>query len=88
MGMYELSFKKSVKKDLRKIPESVIRLLKVRIEKLEKEPRPLTAKDLRGYQDYYRIRIGNYRVVYHINEEAKVVTIYKIGHRKDIYRSL
>lgn len=49
-------------------------------------PRPTGAERLAGYVDRYRIRQGNYRIVYLIDDERREVTIYKIGHRKDVYR--
>jgi mRNA interferase RelE/StbE len=57
-----------------------------KIQSLAKGPRPHGSEKLAGYSDRYRIRQGNYRVVYLIDDDAEVVTIYKIGDRKDVYR--
>ena len=54
----------------------------VRIQGLASEPRPRGSEKLAGYADRYRIRQGSYRIVYFIDDEA----IYKIGHRRDVYR--
>jgi mRNA interferase RelE/StbE len=52
-----------------------------------KNPRPVGNKKLKGeYQDFYRIRIGGYRVIYPIEDKIRTVDIRQIGHRKDIYR--
>ena len=53
---------------------------------LANNPRPHGSEKLAGYEDRYRIRQGNYRVVYLIDDAASEVTIYKIGHRKEVYR--
>jgi mRNA interferase RelE/StbE len=53
---------------------------------LAAEPRPNGAEKLAGYEDRYRVRQGNYRIVYLIDDSKLEVTIYKVGHRKDVYR--
>ena len=57
-----------------------------RIQGLATNPRPHGSEKLAGYSDRYRIRQGNFRIVYLIDAEASEVTIYKVGHRKDVYR--
>ena len=57
-----------------------------RIMVLATNPRPRGSEKLAGYEDRYRIRQGNYRVVYLIDDAASAVTIYKIGHRREVYR--
>lgn len=58
----------------------------VKIQALASDPRPRGSEKLAGYADRYRIRQGNYRIVYLIDDEASLVTVYKIGHRRDVYR--
>lgn len=58
----------------------------VKIKALASDPRPRGSEKLAGYADRYRIRQGNYRIVYLIDDEASLVTAYKIGHRRDVYR--
>ena len=53
---------------------------------LAEEPRPHGAEKLAGNDDRYRVRQGNYRIVYSIDDKTKQVTVVKIGHRKDVYR--
>ena len=57
-----------------------------RIRALANAPRPKGAERLAGYTDRYRIRQGNYRIVYLIDDGRREITIFKIGHRKDVYR--
>ena len=85
MERYSLEFAKSVRKDLRKIGKrDASRILKA-IDRLETNPRPPTCKKLTD-RELYRIRIGNYRVVYEIFDLRLVIMIVKIGDRKDAYR--
>jgi mRNA interferase RelE/StbE len=86
MGSYRLAFRKSVAKDLRPIPNrDVARILK-RIEALADDPRPPDSQKLSG-QERYRVRQGVYRIVYEIVDKELVVTVVKIGHRRDVYRT-
>jgi mRNA interferase RelE/StbE len=57
-----------------------------KIRGLASNPRPHGSENLPGYSDRYRIRQGNFRIVYLIDDEASEVTIYKVGDRKDVYR--
>ena len=85
MERYSLEFAKSVRKDLRKIGKrDASRILKA-IDKLEANPRSPTCKKLTD-RELYRIRVGNYRVVYEIFDLRLVIMIVKIGDRKDVYR--
>ena len=84
MGKYRIEFRASVEKDLRVIPEKdQIRILR-RIEELASDPRPPMCKKLSG-QERYRVRQGNYRILYEIQDEVLIVTVVKIGHRRDVY---
>ena len=85
MGLYNLVVKRSVAKDLKAIPKKdVKRLLKI-IRGLASEPRPPGAKKLSG-QDRYRIRQGNYRILYTIEDEKLIVCVVRLGNRRDVYR--
>ena len=85
MGKYRVVFRKSVVQDLRPIPNRDLRKILATIESLSEEPRPSGAERLSG-QDRYRIRQGNYRIIYEINDKEVVVIVVKVGHRKDVYR--
>jgi len=85
MAKYKLYFKESVEKDLREIPgKDILRILQ-RINALVIEPRPNWCEKLTG-QEKYRLRQGNYRILYSIQDEELTIWIVKIAHRKDIYR--
>lgn len=87
MGRYELIFKKSVAKYLRAIPNTDVRRILKRIQALANDPRPAGCERLSG-QERYRIRQGRYRVVYEIENARLVVLIFKVAHRRDVYREI
>jgi len=84
---YNLYIKPSAGKELEAVGSKPDRLRIIgKIRGLADDPRPHGSEKLAGHDDRYRIRQGNYRVVYAIDDKAGSVTIYKVGHRKDIYR--
>lgn len=88
MGLYKIEFKTSVSKDLSKLPSKIVlRALKA-VNNLLSEPFPSQSKKLQDCDNIYRIRIGDYRIIYEVNKDNKIITIYYIRHRKDVYRSL
>jgi mRNA interferase RelE/StbE len=85
MAEYKIYFKKSVWKDFKTIPKKDLKnILKV-IKSLSKEPRPLGCRKLSG-QEKYRLRQGQYRIIYSIQDDDISVWIVKVDHRKDVYR--
>lgn len=86
MGKYRIVFRRSVVQDLRPIPNRDLRKILATLESLAEEPRPSGIEKLSG-QDRYRVRQGNYRIIYEINDTDVVVVVVKVGHRKDVYRS-
>ncbi|MDD4874641.1 MAG: type II toxin-antitoxin system RelE/ParE family toxin [Dehalococcoidales bacterium] len=85
MAEYKIFFKAPVEKDLRIIPrKDTLRILQ-RIKSLTADPRPTGCEKLIG-QERYRLRYGNYRIVYSIQDDMLTVWIVKIAHRKDVYR--
>jgi mRNA interferase RelE/StbE len=82
---YVVTFAASAKKELRDLPTDAIRRLLPRIRELAENPRPVGCKKLQGYKDRWRIRVGDYRVVYAIDDRASVVDITRIAHRKEVY---
>ena len=84
--MYLIKFKKRAAKELRKLPVAILKKASKSIDGLAKNPRPKGSKKLKGSdENMWRIRIGDYRVLYVIEETIKIVNIRKVGHRKDIY---
>lgn len=85
MESYEIVFKKSVYKDLRRLPKGDIKRILARIDSLADNPRPQGAEKLTN-EEKYRIRQGNYRILYTVEDTIITVTIVKIGHRREVYR--
>ncbi|WP_026279600.1 MULTISPECIES: type II toxin-antitoxin system RelE/ParE family toxin [unclassified Thioalkalivibrio] len=85
MERYRLVFKKSVAKDLRSIPNKDVARILQRMEALQDDPRPVGSEKLSG-QERYRIRQGVYRIIYEVVDDLLVVTVVKVGHRKQVYR--
>ena len=85
MAAYKLFFKKSVQKDLDRIPKKDLKRILSRIESLSVDPRPKGCEKLTG-QERYRLRQGRYRIVYSIQDDELTVWVVKVGHRKDVYR--
>jgi mRNA interferase RelE/StbE len=84
MAKYKIVFKESVAKELRPIPNRDIKRILEKIDQLADDPRPPGSKKLSG-QEKYRLRQGNYRILYSINDEVVTITVVRIGHRKDVY---
>jgi mRNA interferase RelE/StbE len=85
MAEYKIYFKESVEKDFRTIPKKDLQKIILRIQALARDPRPTGYEKLTG-QERYRIRQGNYRIIYSIQDKEFTVWVVKVGHRKDIYR--
>jgi mRNA interferase RelE/StbE len=84
--MYKVTFKKKAGKELRKLPSTVLKRVSKSIDDLEENPRPDGSKKLKGSdENTWRIRTGDYRVIYVIEDTIKIVEIRKVGHRKDVY---
>ena len=87
MVLYKVSIKASAGKELAAVGSKGDRQkIVTRIQGLASNPRPRGSEKLAGYADRYRVRQGNFRIIYLIDDEASEVTIYKIGDRKDVYR--
>ena len=86
MGSYQIEWKKSTAKDLRKIPKSQVLRIVEAVGKLEDDPTPIGSTKLLGSESSYRIRVGDYRVIYDFVEERVIIEVIKVGHRKDVYR--
>ena len=87
MAEYRLLIKSSAAKELEAIGTKADRQRIVRrIQALSGSPRPEGSEKLAGYADRYRVRQGSYRIIYLVDDERREVTVFKIGHRKDVYR--
>ena len=84
---FRIEWKKSTRKDLRKLPPRVVDRIIEAVDELADEPFPFGSEKLQGSEHACRIRIGDYRVVYEVVVTAKLVEIQRVRHRKDVYRS-
>ena len=85
MESYEIAFKKSVAKDLKKLPKKDVSKVLELIRTLSRNPRPAQVKKLSG-EERYRMRKGDYRILYTIEDAKLVITVVKVGHRREVYR--
>ena len=83
---YRLKITDTAEKQWRRIARSAQERVRSRILALADEPRPRGCVKLRGDPKTYRIRIGDYRVIYDVDDEDRTVTILKVKHRRDVYR--
>ena len=84
---YRVELERKAHHELLELPKGIVQLIASVIDDMEENPRPPGAKKLKG-QEGYRIRQGDYRILYTIDDKEHVVRIYRIGHRCEIYRGL
>ncbi len=85
MARYRVIVRKSVSKDLKGIPKKDVRRILSAIELLADDPRPPGTKKLSG-QERYRLRQGNYRILYEIEDDRLIVCVVRVGDRREVYR--
>lgn len=85
MASYRIIWKISAKKELKKLPTQFIKKIIEVIEGLQLEPLPKGVKKLTGSENSFRIRVGNYRVVYNLYQKKVIIEIIRVRHRKDAY---
>lgn len=85
---YRIVMKRAVFKDVRCLPGAILDHIYRRIATLATDPLPHDAEPIQGYKNHYRIRIGQYRVIYEIAAQIRIIVIIRIGHRKDIYQTI
>lgn len=83
---YVVSLTSQAEKDLRKLPKAVAERVAKALRALAEAPRPSGVKKLQAVDNAYRIRIGDYRIVYEIIDQQVTVIVIKIGHRREVYR--
>lgn len=85
--MYEMVVAPHAVRDLKRLPSDVLRRVDRAILELRSDPRMRGSKHLRDYKHAdYRIRVGDYRILFDIDDARRVIVILRVGHRKDIYR--
>jgi mRNA interferase RelE/StbE len=86
MKTYQVVLSNTAKKDLSKLPTQVVNKIIPVLEALQNNPRPNGCKKLKGFKDLWRVRIGNYRIIYSIDDVILLIDVREIGDRKDIYK--
>jgi mRNA interferase RelE/StbE len=86
MDSYDIRWKKSAEKDLLGIDYKQIPRIIKSIESLAKNPLSRQYRKLQGTDNFYRIRVGDYRVIYQVDKDDNILTIFYVRHRKDVYR--
>jgi mRNA interferase RelE/StbE len=86
MDSYKIEFSRSAEKDLRRLDKPLVPKIFALIESLSVDPRPSGVKKLSGTDHSYRIRKGDYRILYSVDDRILLIGIERIGHRKDIYK--
>lgn len=84
--MYKLSIKKSALKELSKLARPYQEKIDSIIKSLAANPHPHKSKKLEGKRDEFRLKLPPYRILYSVNNKTKIITVYAIKHRKDVYR--
>ena len=86
MDSYQIEIKPSASKELEKLPRQIIPRIVAAIRELARNPYPQGVKKLTGFEHTYRIRVGDYRILYNIYEDRLVIEIIRVRHRKEAYR--
>ena len=84
--MYEVSLEHRAERDLKKLPGEIFYRIIPYIKALSEDPKPSGCRKIKGSKNDWRIRIGEYRVIYEIDERVKAVKVMRVRHRKDVYR--
>ena len=83
---YAIKFRPAAERALEELPRDVQRRIGKKIDALAVNPRPSGVKKLVGEEDVYRVRAGDYRIVYQIQDAVLLVLVVRVGHRRDVYR--
>ncbi|MFH0847028.1 MAG: type II toxin-antitoxin system RelE/ParE family toxin [Chloroflexota bacterium] len=86
MPLYEIVFARSARKELQALSHAVAKRILKKVELLASSPRPSGCKKLRGHSNLWRIRVGEYRIIYDIDDDSRVVDISVVRHRSETYR--
>lgn len=85
MHSYVVQVKLSARKELEALPDHVLSRVVRKMESLSQDPRPAGCKKLKGYKDQWRIRVGDWRLLYIIDDAVKLVSVTRIAHRREVY---
>jgi mRNA interferase RelE/StbE len=85
VGKHSVEVKPSARKELEALPDELLARVVRKLDALADSPRPAGCRKLKGYNDQWRIRVGDWRVVYIIDDAAKLVSVTRIAHRREVY---
>lgn len=85
MDKYSVEVKPPAQKELEALPDKLLARVVRKLEALGDAPRPAGCKKLKGYDDHWRIRVGDWRIMYIIDDAAKLVSVTRIAHRREVY---
>ncbi|HKM85881.1 MAG TPA: type II toxin-antitoxin system RelE/ParE family toxin [Terriglobales bacterium] len=85
MSSYFVEVKPSARKELEGLPDTVLARAVRKMESLRDNPRPAGCKKLKGFRDQWRVRVGDWRIVYIIDDDAKLISVTRIAHRREVY---
>ena len=85
--MYKVELRRRVRQSLDRLPEKNHQAVITALKSLEQEPRPRGVEKIRG-TELWRIRKGDYRVIYYIDDREQTITVVRIRHRRDVYRGI
>jgi len=83
---YSITFSTAAARSFRKLPRDIQTRIAPAIDALMQEPRPAGCEKISGIADTYRIRVGNYRILYEIHDRMLIIRVVDVGHRREIYR--
>jgi mRNA interferase RelE/StbE len=88
--MYKVDFAQSSARELKKLPSHVQERIRYALESLRRDPfsELIRFRKIKGYENLYRIRLGDYRIVYEVIERKLLIIVIRTGHRSDVYRNL
>ena len=86
--LYRVEISDAALKSLARLPESHWERIRGAIRALAETPRPPSCRKMAGYVDHWCIRVGDYRVVYRVEDKRLLVLVVRVGHRRDVYRNL
>jgi len=83
---YRIEFSHRAAKAYRVLPEEMRRRIEPKIDALAENPRPHGARKIEGQETAFRLRVGDYRIVYEVHDRALIVMVMIVGHRREVYR--
>lgn len=85
MTAYRVEFTTAAAKEIRKLDPQIRRRILAGVAELGRQPRPQGVRKLSGYDNAWRVRIGDYRVLYEVIDDQVLVTVVRVAHRRDVY---